>query len=948
MDDQDAKPDVESAQPTKIENPPEETKPSTASATGSVDKKKKNVKMCNKHSKSTSLSKKQSKKAKSGKSRKGKKPESDGSETGDSSPSSSSSATESDSDSDGDSSSEDSNAKARKKLSAAQKLFRKRGKADLRPSKRAESSSDDESSSSSEESSEQSVKSKRKNKEMKKAHANKSKSTKKSKSEKGAIFPEEIQRILENLCLQAETNSSKTTPKSSKQTSKSSKTNSKSSTTTSKSSKAKAQASKSNQKRDAKAKFKRVDHLWDEETHRYKLQETVEDPDEAVWDKYAFTVRRRFDWEHKYLDTIVDIKSQPLKDALAHIFNGVSGISMAVKTPNVDPNMLFLFLEEMRAYAEELKSSAKTLRDKKSRRTASAKSKHLKLVVKYLDTDYADTKKTLYPLLDNKTISFDLLWALFKPNSIIYSPTYGDTEEPRAFKIEHAYKHCHPTKGIFYSIEGQYLEYDGKNFGHGKLRLEVPSFKGIRKVASLDCYPLEYHEDKEAVKELLIKRGKAFVALKGTHYRQYAGMAYVKTKKGTQKLSTNGRVMVDPASFRRMNPNYLISNVSPPIGDEVEIFSGDDSEDDCCCCSNSGSDVDIPQNAEDDDQAPRRKKKYRMFYDEETDQHILAPVEYDEDGQEVMPKQTLEEKSEEEFTEEDLLIASPVALGFSFHDKTWLELKVSALTHIVWNEDAFDSLVLPPEQKGIIKALVESHKFHPAKNVDDVISGKGKGLVAVLHGPPGTGKTLTAEGIAELLKCPLYMVSTGELGTDARTLERELQNILEITQVWGALLLLDEADVFLEQRGTFDLHRNAMVGIFLRTLEYFSGILFLTTNRVHNFDSAFQSRIHLALQYKELDYAARKNVWEVFFKRVKSIEGMQVADFKPDDIDELARIDLNGRQIKNSTRMAQALAVNRQVPLSMKEIKEVLNVAREFKDYFVGGPGWKEAEHAYS
>ena len=51
----------------------------------------------------------------------------------------------------------------------------------------------------------------------------------------------------------------------------------------------------------------------------------------------------------------------------------------------------------------------------------------------------------------------------------------------------------------------------------------------------------------------------------------------------------------------------------------------------------------------------------------------------------------------------------------------------------------------------IVKALVESHKYHPAESIDDVIQGKGKGLVAVLHGPPGTGKTLTAEGISELL-----------------------------------------------------------------------------------------------------------------------------------------------------------------------------------------------------
>lgn len=130
------------------------------------------------------------------------------------------------------------------------------------------------------------------------------------------------------------------------------------------------------------------------------------------------------------------------------------------------------------------------------------------------------------------------------------------------------------------------------------------------------------------------------------------------------------------------------------------------------------------------------------------------------------------------------------------------------------------------------QALVESHKYHPAESIDDVIQGKGKGLVAVLHGPPGTGKTLTAEGISELLKCPLYSVSAGDLGTDSRYLEAELQKTLDICHAWGAILLLDEADVFLEKRNMADIHRNALVSIFLRQLEYFQGILFLTTNRV--------------------------------------------------------------------------------------------------------------------
>jgi len=117
--------------------------------------------------------------------------------------------------------------------------------------------------------------------------------------------------------------------------------------------------------------------------------------------------------------------------------------------------------------------------------------------------------------------------------------------------------------------------------------------------------------------------------------------------------------------------------------------------------------------------------------------------------------------------------------------------------------------------------------MHSAKNMLLTLR-----LLAVLHGPPGTGKTLTAEGISELLRCPLYMVSAGELGTDSRFLETELQRILDICHAWGAILLLDEADVFLEKRNMQDIHRNALVSIFLRQLEYFQGILFLTTNRV--------------------------------------------------------------------------------------------------------------------
>ena len=197
---------------------------------------------------------------------------------------------------------------------------------------------------------------------------------------------------------------------------------------------------KKKQKRGSKADFVRVDQLWDSSIHNYKLTETAEDADADEYDQYVFTVRRKFDWENKYTDTVVDIKSKPLKEALTHVMGAVKGVSFAEDTPVIDPNMLFLYLEELRTHMKELKEKSKTEKKKKAKKLATAKAQHVKVLVKYLDKDYAETKKTLYPLLESNTITFDLLWALFKSNEIAYCPTYSNPDEPRAFKIEYATK----------------------------------------------------------------------------------------------------------------------------------------------------------------------------------------------------------------------------------------------------------------------------------------------------------------------------------------------------------------------------------------------------------------------------------------------------------------------------------------------------------------------------
>ena len=126
-------------------------------------------------------------------------------------------------------------------------------------------------------------------------------------------------------------------------------------------------------------------------------------------------------------------------------------------------------------------------------------------------------------------------------------------------------------------------------------------------------------------------------------------------------------------------------------------------------------------------------------------------------------------------------------------------------------------------------------------------------------------------------------------------MEAQLTQIFRIASHWGAILLLDEADVFLERRSSQELVRNGLVSVFLRKLEYCKGIMFLTTNRVAQFDEAILSRIHLMLRYDDLNQAARTTIWKHFLNRACTSKGQ--AEIKPDELSRLVTGKFNGRQV---------------------------------------------------
>ncbi|KAF6800124.1 AAA family [Colletotrichum sojae] len=241
-----------------------------------------------------------------------------------------------------------------------------------------------------------------------------------------------------------------------------------------------------------------------------------------------------------------------------------------------------------------------------------------------------------------------------------------------------------------------------------------------------------------------------------------------------------------------------------------------------------------------------------------------------------------------------------------------------------WNDDAFKVLVLDESIKEFVHDLVTEHKSGDIKAFDDVVRDKGRGLVGLLAGSPGVGKA-----ISEISRRLLSMISSGELGYLPTDIHKNLIRILELAEHWDAVAFLDEADGFLAYRDNLDLAQNATVSVLLRELEYYQEILILTTNRATTIDTAFQSRIHFSLQYPELDLAGRRTMWQNFIKMAKrNIKLKLDIDDRRQSLETLAELQLNGRQIRNSMRVAQAVALKRGKPLTLETIRTAMKLSQ--------------------
>lgn len=225
------------------------------------------------------------------------------------------------------------------------------------------------------------------------------------------------------------------------------------------------------------------------------------------------------------------------------------------------------------------------------------------------------------------------------------------------------------------------------------------------------------------------------------------------------------------------------------------------------------------------------------------------------------------------------------------------------LTAYEYDASLREKLVLPSTHRELLDVLTTDLNDYSS----DIVEGKSAGNVILAQGRPGVGKTLTAEVYAELVERPLYAIHSGSLGVTAESVRKNLETIFNRAARWDAVLLLDEADVFVTERGG-SVEQNAIVAEFLRTLEYFKGLLFMTTNRSDSIDDAILSRCAAIIAYDVPERDDARRVWDVLIANVGAQDKVS-DDLVEQLLDEYPA--LAPRDIKMVLRLALRIADKR-------------------------------------
>ena len=513
---------------------------------------------------------------------------------------------------------------------------------------------------------------------------------------------------------------------------------------------------------------------WLDECPDYLTKISSHNPDHALIIRYKES-KLRSQKKALHLSTI-EVLSPYLKGVLRQIFKNYPGEAIDGEEISFDaPFHPFFHQWPTLISAYE-----------KSRKDEGARSEELEALIDVLQDEFEEPMRDACSLVKNGNMTFEHLWTLYPPGVPVLGNIKGED-------------HCFLVNGAKYlmgeivptlALEMISLDYDGSRHGWSKTPVFVEAFAGSVKISSLPAVPLCFHQGSDSILKRLHNRGAVAIDLikESPAYKSYDGSIRLHRNFDMDEVQIfiDGRIIID-GKFHSQQADRYCPSVST-IPHKVEWLLTRDPH------------TKIVNAADDERLAHGLLSTMENF-----NRHPVLCM-----GDTKLKSLTSKENRallvHQQWTE-SLFGITPesfcrsVVRGYCLTSKAWAEFEVNNVAEIKWNKQAFDSLVIPPARKRLLEALVRQQQSNKADaDFDDVVQGKGQGLIMLLAGPPGTGKTLTAESVADRLHLPLYAVSSSELGDSSKEIENQFGQILKLAASWDAVLLIDEADAFLEKR----------------------------------------------------------------------------------------------------------------------------------------------------
>ncbi|CAK7212183.1 hypothetical protein SCUCBS95973_001355 [Sporothrix curviconia] len=551
---------------------------------------------------------------------------------------------------------------------------------------------------------------------------------------------------------------------------------------------------------------------------------------------------------------------------------------------------------------------------------------HLQCYVDFVDKNIMHLPEA-YKGTSKQRIRYSDLAYLFHPGDVVYSPTQNEhsgtannsvaKEQPQVYQPIWKIQYTNPPsisdsnpseydRNHRYYISCFYIDFDGKDYGPVKYRFDIPAYEGELDIKDLPVYPIRYHSifakgGNSQEHDRLRSGGKDFQDFVEAKHLYYRGWTLTTSPNGEILTDSNGESMKHPehidssvivdfkATFQAL-PSWKPTFKEPSRMDEEWAVSSDDK---------------VPVDLWTDSTRTKLAWRFHELIQRRDGVYAVETNSYADNDEFLLAYLSDSTGIGYQLSEENLQLLPDRVMAYVLRDRKFVQLDVHYLSKMEQQSNVFENLKIDVQHKEMVMALVDSHFRRKATKGprhfslgQDLIQGKGEGLVILLHGVPGVGKTATAEAVAQSNQQPLFVITCGDLGFTPKEVERSLEEIFRLAHLWDCILLLDEADIFLAERTRDDLKRNALVSVFLRVLEYYSGILFLTTNRVGTLDEAFKSRIHMSLYYPPLNRTQTLQIFEMNIRRIEEIDRRRQESAKW-DMPERKKEPVSGKAGKN-------------------------------------------------